>query len=202
MKKRREGRTTNVDDNTVSLLQLIDIHNTLVTEFLEVEPVGFVEISRDGLRVVVDHDSLLAHVAELASAGNGAPVELDTAADAVDTTAKNHSALVVELDVVGGGIVGGIEVVGMGGVFSGKSVDTLNEGGNAERLPVSTDDEFFAGDEVGDLTVRETLALGTLHEFVVDVLNGTNGLQSAASLNDVIKLVQVPLFGCEDVSLR
>lgn len=37
--------TTNADDNTASLLEFVDIHDTFPAQFLEVQPVRFVEVS-------------------------------------------------------------------------------------------------------------------------------------------------------------
>ena len=114
------------------MLQFVDIHDALEAEFLEVEPVSLVEVSGDSFWVVVDHDGPLAHIAELASTSDRAPVELDTASNAVDTTSQNHSSMFIKFDVVLGGVVGGIKVVSVGRVFSGESVNAFDERSDSE----------------------------------------------------------------------
>ena len=89
----------------MGLLEFIDIHDTLVTKFLKVKTVGFVEVSRDGLGVVVDHNRGEAVLAEGTDRAYGAPIELDRRADAVYSRAEDHDTAVVEADVVFDGVV-------------------------------------------------------------------------------------------------
>ena len=57
---------------------------------------------------VVDHDSLLAELVQRHGSVDSAPIELDRATDTVDTATKDECAVVVECDVVGGGVVGSL----------------------------------------------------------------------------------------------
>ncbi len=72
------------------LLGLDDVHDVLVGERLEVEPVGGVVVGRHGLGVAVDHDRLEAGVAQGEAGVDAAVVELDALADAVGARAQDH----------------------------------------------------------------------------------------------------------------
>jgi hypothetical protein len=192
--------TTDGNDDTLRALELVDVHDTLPSELLEVHAVGLVVVGRDGFGVVVDHDRLLAHLADLANAGNGAPIELDRRTDAVDTGTENHRTLVVELDVVLRSEVGGVEVVGVGRVLGGEGVDTLDEGSDTERLAVSANGVLVdlgvasvTDEEVGDLTVGETELLGLAHEVLRDLSDRLEAAKGAVDLDDVVELVEEPL---------
>jgi hypothetical protein len=58
----------------------------------------------------VDHDSLLAKLVQRHGSVDSTPIELDGATNTVDTTTENEDAVVVEGDVVGGGVVGSLKV--------------------------------------------------------------------------------------------
>ena len=131
--------TSDGDDNSLGSLHLVNVHDSLPAELLEVESVSLVEVGRDSLGVVVDHDGLLAQVSDSSRAGDGTPVELDGGTDSVDTRTENHGSVLVKLDVVSSGVVGGVEVVGVGGELGSESVDSLDEGSNAEGLSERSD---------------------------------------------------------------
>lgn len=62
----------------------------------------------------VDHDSLLAELVERHGRVDGAPIELDGATNTVDTATEHENTVVLECDVVGRGVVGGVKVVCIG----------------------------------------------------------------------------------------
>ena len=75
--------SAHADDDAVGSLKVDDVHHALEAELVEVEAVAHIVVGRHCLRVVVDHDCL---VAELAAGGGGVdrtPVKLHRAADAV-----------------------------------------------------------------------------------------------------------------------
>jgi hypothetical protein len=47
--------------------------------------------------------------------------------------------VLVKLNVVGGGVVSSVEIVGVSRELGGESVDTLDKGSDAERLAKSSD---------------------------------------------------------------
>ena len=71
------------DDHSVRFLQVADIEHPLVGQLVEVEAVAHIVVSGYGLRVVVDHDSAPAALADGLQGIDAAPVELHGAADAV-----------------------------------------------------------------------------------------------------------------------
>ena len=98
--KKGSGPTPDAHDNTTGALELIYVHDTFKPKFFEVKPIRLVEVCGDGFGIVIDHDRLLAHVPKFPRAGDGAPVEFNTAPNTVDPTAQDDSTIVVELDVV------------------------------------------------------------------------------------------------------
>ena len=71
------------DDAAGGALGLHDLEHVLEGERLEVEPVGGVVVGGDGLRVAVDHDGLVAGVAQREGRVHAGVVELDALPDPV-----------------------------------------------------------------------------------------------------------------------
>lgn len=67
--------------------------------------IGVERTCRIGLRVVVDHDSLLALLLEGESSIDSTPIELDRTTDTVDTRSEDQNTVVVELDVMSACVV-------------------------------------------------------------------------------------------------
>ena len=80
-------------DHPQRLLLLVDAQHVLDRQRLEVELVRGVVVGRDGLRVAVDHDRLVALVAQGEGGVDAAVVELDPLADAVRPAAEHHHLL-------------------------------------------------------------------------------------------------------------
>ncbi len=74
-------------------LGLEDLQHVLGGQRLEIEPVGGVVVGRDGLRVAVDHDGLVAGILEREAGVAAAIVELDALADAVRAAAEDDDLL-------------------------------------------------------------------------------------------------------------
>jgi hypothetical protein len=184
--------TSNGHDNSLCLLELVNVHNALEAELLEVKPVSLIEVGRDRLGVVVDHDRLLAHLADSARASDSTPIELDRASDTVNTRAKDHSSVLIELKVVRGRVVGRVQVVGVSGVLGSKGVDTLDERGHAKRLAVRTDGSFSLTGKDRNLRVGETSLLGSEHELAVKRLE-RGVTKSLVDGDNVLELVKEPL---------
>ena len=81
----------------------------------------------------------------------------------------------------------------MRGELSCKGVDALDEGSDSKRLPASANVILCRGNEVGDVRVRKSHLLCSVHELPVNVFQGTGVLESQASLYDIVDLVQEPL---------
>ncbi|GFF30855.1 LOW QUALITY PROTEIN: hypothetical protein IFM46972_03049 [Aspergillus udagawae] len=185
--------TTDGHNNTAGTLEFVDIHDTLVAEFLKVELVSSVEVSGVGLGVVVDHDSLLAHVPQGEGGVDRTPIEFDRASNTVDTASKNDDTVVIEGDIVGGSVVGGVEVVCISRELSGQGIDLLNPGSDAEALPASADIVLGGTNEESDLLVGETKLLGLQHHLLLDAKQAADLLELVVAINNVLELVEEPL---------
>ena len=76
-------RADHAGDRAGLLLGVHDLEHVLERQRLEVEPVGGVVVGRDRLRVAVDHDGLVAGLAQRHHRVHARVVELDALADPV-----------------------------------------------------------------------------------------------------------------------
>ena len=119
--------STHGNQNTAGRLKLVDILDGLEVDVLEVEAVSLVIIGGDSLWVVVDHDSLVSVLTESADGADRAPIELDRGTDTVDTRAKNHDPVIIEVNIVLRSVVGHVKVVGESWEFSSDGIDLLDK---------------------------------------------------------------------------
>ena len=80
-------------EGTRLLLGADNFQHILGSQRLEIKPVGGVVVGRDGLRVAVDHDGLVAGLGEGEAGVAAAIVELDALADPVRTAAQDDDLL-------------------------------------------------------------------------------------------------------------
>lgn len=123
---------------------------------------------------------------------NRAPIELHGRTNAVDTRSKNHSTLVVELEIVLSGVVSEVEVVCESREFSGNSVDLLDERHDVELESGATNVVLVAGPKDGELLVGETLLLGLAEEGGGDVVDGVGG-HLVSEVAEALELGEEPL---------
>ena len=185
--------TTDRDNDTASVFKLVDIHNTLIAQFFEVESVSSVEVGGVSFGVVVNHDSLLAQVPQGQSSVDCTPVELNRASNTVNTATQDERAVVIKGDIVRSGVVGGVEVVGVGRELSSQGVNPLHPGSDTESSPASADIVLSRSDQKSDLLVGESKLLGPEHHFLLDTEEATNLLQFVVAIDNVLELVQEPL---------
>ncbi|ROV99906.1 hypothetical protein VMCG_06224 [Cytospora schulzeri] len=167
--------STDGDNDTVGTLKFVDIHNTLVAQLLEVQLVSSIEVS-----------------ASLGGA-DGTPIELDGATDTVNTAAQDDRSLVIERHVVSGGVVGGVEVVGVSRELGSQGVNLLDPWPDAVLQTKSADLVLSAVHGVGNLPVGETHLLGLDDEVLLQALEATDCLELLGAVNNVLQLVQEPL---------
>jgi hypothetical protein len=60
------------------------------------------------IRTVVDHNRLLSKLVEGHGSVDSAPIKLHRASNAIYTTSKDENTVVIECNIVGGGVVGGL----------------------------------------------------------------------------------------------
>ena len=198
-----------LDDDAVEraclLLDAEDLHDVLKGEGLEIEAVGGVVIGGDRLRVAVDHDGLVAGIAEREAGVAAAIVELDALADAVGTAAEDD-----DLAGVGGpgfafglahdgGLVGRIHVGRLRLELGGAGVDALELGGDAEIEAGAADIVFGAAGKgreagVGEAVLLEARGGGPPRR-------GGRSLATSAS-KSMISLMRARNHGSKDVTER
>ncbi|KAI6769204.1 hypothetical protein HG531_010308 [Fusarium graminearum] len=76
------------------------------------------------------------------------------------TGAEDHDTVVVEADVMLGGVVGHVEVVCEGRELCGDGIDLLDEGLDAGLETQATDGNLVGAPELGELTIAEAETLG------------------------------------------
>lgn len=141
----------------------------------------------------VDHDSLLTKLVQRHSGIDSAPIELDRATNTVDTATKDENTVVIECDIVGGGVVGSVQVVRIRRELGGKGVNLLDPGPDAEALPASADLVFSAVDSLGNLLVRETKLLRLEDDLLLEAKEAANLLKLLCAVDNVLELVKEPL---------
>ena len=77
--------TTRRNDNTIRILHINDVHDALKGQLIEIEAVAHVVVRRHCLRVIVDHDTAVATLADGVQSLYTTPVKLHRTADAVST---------------------------------------------------------------------------------------------------------------------
>lgn len=147
----------------------------------------------------VDHDSLLAHLLECKGSADSAPIELDGRTNSVDSTSKNESSVVIEGDIVGGGVVRSVQVVGISRELGGKGINLLHEWLDTEVLTASADLILSAADGIGDLSVGESHLLGLHEEILLEAEEASNVLHLVSAVDNVLELVQEPLVNLGQV---
>ena len=140
-------------------LGLVDLHDVLEGQRLEVEPVGDVVVGGDGLGVAVDHDGLVA-VRQGHGGVDAGVVELDALADAVGAGPQDNDGLPLARGDLGLGVVAGVVVGGAGGELRRAGVHGLVDRAQAEGVADLTDCVLPYAPQVGDLGVGEAVALG------------------------------------------
>ena len=79
-----------LDDHTVRLFDIDDVHHVFERERLEVETIRSVVISRNSFRIAVDHDRFETRFVQRERRVAAAVIKLDSLPDAVRSGAENH----------------------------------------------------------------------------------------------------------------
>ena len=183
-------------------LEVDDVEHSFKRQLVEVEAVAHVVVRRDGLRVVVYHDALVAELAGGLYGVDRTPVELHARADAVSAAAEDDDRLLVfvEVDVVALHGVSHVEVVRQVGVFAGNRRDALHGRQNAELLAVSTHGEVLllhiAGMHLQHapcyLEVTEAKHLCLADDLSRNLLDGVVCLELVLVIDDVLHALDEP----------
>ena len=87
----QRGLAAKLDNDALRLLNADNFQHIFQGHRLKVEAVGSVVVCRDGLRVAVDHYSLVTVFAHGQRRVHTAVIELDTLADAVGAATQHHN---------------------------------------------------------------------------------------------------------------
>ena len=158
--------TPHRQNQTLRLLNLVDVHDRLERELLKVQLVTHVIIGAHRLRIVIDHDGLKAQRLELIQTAHAAPVKLHRAPDAVHPGAQHHDQTLVKVvQIMLGSVVGQIQVVGFAGPLGGDGVDFLDARYDLEALADGAHLELRALAVGRDLFVREADLLASVINY-------------------------------------
>ena len=133
------------NDNALGGDEVNNVPHTLLTQFLEEENIAFVVVCTDGFRIAVDHDHLKLLPLEFVHCLHAAPVKLYGGADGVRASPEDDDPFLmswgVECNVRFCSVVGEVEIVRLGGEFTGECVDLLHDRG--DLVPETLFPHFF-----------------------------------------------------------
>ena len=165
-----------LDDDACGTLAIADGEHGLRVERLEVETIRGVVVGGDGLGVAVDHDGLVAELAERRDGVDAAVVELDALTDAVrpgaeddDARAVTRRRRLVRL------APGRVEVVRRSLYLGGARVDAAVHRADAAVAPSRPHSRFGNVRGVGDVGVGETEALQPQPVVGDEIVDGRAG---------------------------
>ena len=179
------------DNHARALFHLVNVQHSLERDVFKVQAVRLVIVRRHRLGVVVDHDRLEALRTQRANRTHGAPVELDRRADAVDTRAEHHHALVVKAHVVLHRVVRRVQVVRVRWELGRDRVDLLHKRHDAQLLAAAAHSELRARRVARNLVVREAELLRMAQQVRRD-LRGPTALHGLRRRDDARQLAEEP----------
>lgn len=97
----------------------------------------------------------------------------------------------IKLEVVGGGVVGGVEVICVGGELGGKSVDSLDEWCDAKGFSKSSDLALALVTELGYVQVGESSLFRRHNQVLVELLE-RSVLDPLVDADNVFEFIEVP----------
>ena len=150
------------DDDSLRMFEIGDVAHALKRQFLEIEAVRFIEVGRDRFGIGIDQNHFGFVPPQGARHVDGAPVELDRGADAIGAGADDDRRFLFRRgDVVGAGLIGGVEIIGLGVKFSREGVDLLDEGGDLVLDPQLPDFLFSRFFDPGDRLIGKSELFGS-----------------------------------------
>src|SRR5690606_960367 len=115
----QRGLAAVLDDHTLGLFDADDFQYVFQGDRLEVQAIGSVVVGRDGFRVAVDHDGLIAIFTHGQCCMHAAVVKLDALADTVRATAQYHDLVAAGRIGLALFFIGRVHVGGVGGELGG-----------------------------------------------------------------------------------
>ena len=174
---------------------VVDSEDVFEGERLKVEAVAGVVVGGDGLRVAVDHDGLVAVVAEREGRMAAAIVKLDSLPDAVRSGTKDDDLGLVRRGRLVLFVVGRVEVRCHGLELGGAGIDELEDGADAllfAQFPDPLDAVVaFQLPLRRDALVAEAMRL-SLRSCSVEIASGETVLEGLLRQRDFANLMQEP----------
>jgi len=157
-----------LDDDALGSLLLVDRQDVLHREGFEVELVGRVVIRGDRLGVAVDHDGLHARIAQREGGMDATVVELDPLPDPVRAAPEDHH--------LAAGRYGDLVRRVVGGIVVGRILDARDGNGVPARNDTQGDPSLSHGllrhaQDPGQVTVRKPVLLGLDEELIGELLS-------------------------------
>ena len=190
--------SANGDNHTHGILQVYHIEHTLQRQFVEIELVAHVVVGRDGLRVVVDHDTLVSKFPRCGDGVHRAPVELHTRSDAIGSRSEYDDGIIVgESYIMARSVVGDVEVVRL--FLARYRRNALHERQHAGILSKLPDGKvlllhlsFRLQDETGYLEVAESEDLSLSQNSRRNIFQPMVAFQRMLEVDDILQAVDKP----------
>ncbi len=149
----------------MGILQFENIHHALEGKLVEIKAVAHIIVRRHGFRIIVYHDTAVALLADGVQSLHATPVELYGRTDTVGAGAQYDDALLVAqiMNVVGNTAIRQVQIVGLCGIFGGKSINLLYYGQDACMLTIVANVQdavfhvSFEADGTGNLEIGKAL---------------------------------------------
>ena len=182
-----DGRlTTERYDDRLRVLQVDHVHHILHREGLEVELVAGRIVGRNGLRVIVDDDCLVAGLADRPDGVYGRVVELDTLTDTDRARTEHHDFLLVAHDRLILLLVRRVEVGHIGRELATAGIDHLVNREDAVLLTHEVHIVLALTPELADVLIAKAHLLGILQRLHIAYVITYHLLE----LDDVLELLQ------------
>ena len=150
-------------------LGIDDFENVFAGQRLKIKTIGRVVIRRDGFRIAIDHDGLIASVMQRETCMAAAIVKLDALADPVRSTAENDDFVLVRRRALVDHMacerrfIGRIHIRGRRREFGRTGVDAFEYGTHAERATLRFHGLFGPARQHGQPRIRKAHRLQASH---------------------------------------
>ena len=128
--------TSGRNNHTMRVLQFDDIHDALKSQFIEIEPVTYIVVGRNGLRVIIDHYRAETIIADGIQRLYATPVKLHRRTDTISSRAEHDDGFAVAciMHVILRAAIRQIEIIGLRRELSGQRVDLFHHRQNSHFL--------------------------------------------------------------------